>query len=164
MSEIIGWTDLVSGLIGASAAGGFGVWDRYSQQRRKRRCVRTVVLTHIGFLTELVRNQGYEADALKVVEASNLLNWEGRLMSVDIPSHYLDGLKAGLADAGELDSMIAKGSVEFLHRAQIFIDSTRVRMDFHSLADIDSKRSHALETHKNIRALLEIGEQLTDAE
>ena len=161
MSEVIGWTDLVSGLIGASAAGGFGIWDRYSQQKRKRRCFRAVVLAHIGFLTELVRDQCYEAGALKVVEQSKLLDWDERLMSVDIPSHYLDGLKAGLADAGELDSVTAKGSIEFLHRAQIFIDSTRPRMDFHSLADVDSKRSHALETHKNIKALLEIGKQLS---
>lgn len=163
MSEVIGWTDLVSGLIGASAAGGFGIWDRYSQQKRKRRCVRAVVLAHIGFLTELIRDQDYEADARKVVEQSSLQDWEGGLMSVDIPSHYLDGLKAGLADAGTLDSTTARGSVEFLHRAQIFIDSTRPRMDFHSLADIDAKRSHALETYKNIKALLKVGNLLNSA-
>ena len=92
MSEVIGWTDLVSGLIGASAAGGFGIWDRYSQQKRKRRCVRAVVLAHIGFLTELIRDQDYEADARKVVDEKwkkihDLLGQAG-IVDADIKSNY----------------------------------------------------------------------------
>ena len=81
-------------------------------------------------------------------------------MSIDIPSHYLDGIKLGLTEIGDLNPKDAETAVEFCHRAQIFIDSTRPHMSFHHFADLNEKRSHAEETLKNIGALLRSGDQL----
>ncbi len=156
----IGWTDLLSAVVGAAAAGGFGIWDRFSQAKRKREALRSALRAHGAFLTKLVREQKYEVDASFVVQASRSLGWDGGLLTIEIPSHYLDGIKQCLAHVGELKPEEASIAVEFCHRAQIFIDSTRPEMSFHSTANLEAKRSHAEETLRNISAFLEAGDRL----
>lgn len=160
MSSDLGWTDLVAALLGAVAAGGFGILDRIWQNRSKRKAIRIAFKAHVSFLTQFIDAQQYETDARGAFEASQTESWEGHLFSVDIPNHYLDGLRELIKDVGCLSSRDVELLVEFTHRFQVFIDSTRPSTEYHSYATLADKRSHAHETWKNIRKLLAIGNSI----
>ena len=154
---------IAGAVLGASASGAFSIWDRISERKQRKKALLTAARSHAQFISKLVRDQRYEADARKVLDASKLTDWDGGLLIVDIPSHYLDGIRKCAGSAGELDAGNAADVIAFCHRAQIFIDSTRVEMKFHEYASLAEKRSHAEETVNNIEGLLSVGDRLSQA-
>ena len=158
----IGWSELVSVLIGAAATGGLGIYDRRSERLHRRRSLTNVARAHAKFLTGFIRQQCYEDDAKKVVVASRSPDWDGSLLIVDAAGDYLSGIKECALAAGELDADVAAKVIEFSHRAQLFLDSTKADGPFLESATLDEKRSHAQEAATNIKELLQVGEALIE--
>lgn len=157
----VGWSELVSVLIGAAAAGAFGIYDRRSERFHRRRSLTNVARAHARFLTSFIRQQRYEDDAKKVVAASRSPEWDGSLLVIDAAGDYLSGIKECALAAGELDADNAAKVIEFSHRVQLFLDSTKAGGPFLENASLVEKRSHAEETAMNIQQLLSVGEALS---
>ena len=157
----IGWPELVSALIGAAATGAFGIYDRRSERNHRRRSLTNVARAHAKFLTSLIRQQRYQEDARKVADASRSADWDGALLVIDAAGDYLIGIRECALAAGELDADVAARVIEFSHRAQLFLDSTKSSGPFLETATVDEKRSHAEETVGNIAELLRVGDELS---
>lgn len=159
----IGWSELVAALVGAAATGAFGIYDRRTEREHRRRSLTKAARANARFLTNLVRSQRYQVDAQSVVDASRAPDWDGSLLFIDATGDYLSGIKKCADLAGELDAEVAEKVIEFSHRAQLFLDSTKSSGAFLVNSTTDERRSHAEETVANIEALIRVGENLSQA-
>ena len=157
----VGWSELVAALIGAAATGVFGIYDRRTERGHRRHSLTKAASAHARFLTNLVRSQRYQSEAQRVVDASRSPDWDEALLIIDASGDYLSGIKECASRAGELDAEVAEMLIEFSHRAQLFLDSTKSSGSFLENATADEKRSHAEETAANIEELLRVGEKLS---
>jgi hypothetical protein len=157
----IGWNELVSALIGAAASGAFGIFDRRSERKHRLRSITNAASAHVKCLTKIIRQQGYLQDARRVLDSSRSMNWDGSLFYIDAKGDYLNGVRECARASGDLEPDFATQIIEFSYRAELFIDSTKPNGPFIEKAGVDEKRSHADETVKNIEALLELGDSIS---
>ena len=157
----MGLSEILAASVGAFATGLFGILDRRGERVRKRTALTSEIAAHAKFLTKLVRDQGYAEDANKIAEAALSPNYDGTLLFV-IPTHdYLHGLAAASHRAGELNPSVAAQLIEFHHRCVLFVDTTHPSEEYLLKSSLEDKKSHAIETAKNIKLLLKLGEDLS---
>lgn len=157
----LGLSEMLAAFVGAAASGVFGIFDRRSNRKRNKASLESEIAAHARFLTALIRDQKYHVEANQVALNASSADWNGDLLHIFPKREYLNGLERAIQRVGELDPWAADLVVEFHHRCTLFLDSTNPDERFERFSSIDEKRSHAIETARNIDVLLVLGDRLS---